>query len=102
MAPSYISTRELICGSDLSIVVETVTKFVFSTSDKQVINSKHGVTLSFGASPRATINLIKAAKARAFTEKRGYVTPEDIRFIGKDVLRHRVILTYEAEADLLL
>ena len=55
--------------------------------------------IDFGASPRATINLIKAAKARAFTEKRGYVTPEDIRFIGKDVLRHRVILTYEAEAE---
>ena len=55
--------------------------------------------IDFGASPRATINLVKAAKARAFTEKRGYVTPEDIRFIGKDVLRHRIILTYEAEAE---
>ena len=55
--------------------------------------------IDFGASPRATINLIKAAKARAFTEKRGYVTPEDIRFIGKDILRHRIILTYEAEAE---
>ena len=55
--------------------------------------------IDFGASPRATINLVKAAKARAFMEKRGYVTPEDIRFIGKDVLRHRVILTYEAEAE---
>ena len=55
--------------------------------------------IDFGASPRATINLIKAAKARAFIEKRGYVTPEDIRFIGKDVLRHRIILTYEAEAE---
>ena len=55
--------------------------------------------IDFGASPRATINLIKAAKARAFTKKRGYVTPEDIRFIGKDVLRHRIILTYEAEAE---
>ena len=54
MAPSYISTRESICGSDLSIVVETVIKFVFSTSDKQVINSKHGVTLSLGASPTET------------------------------------------------
>ena len=52
-----------------------------------------------GASPRATINLIKAAKARAFIEKRGYITPEDIRYIGKDILRHRIILTYEAEAE---
>jgi len=55
--------------------------------------------IDFGASPRATINLIKAAKARAFTEHRGYITPEDIRYIGADVMRHRVILTYEAEAE---
>ena len=55
--------------------------------------------IEHGASPRASINLIKAGKARAFTEQRGYVTPEDIRYIGSDVLRHRVILTYEAEAE---
>ena len=52
-----------------------------------------------GASPRATINIVKAAKARAFTENRGYVTPEDVRYIGADILRHRIILTYEAEAE---
>ena len=55
--------------------------------------------IDFGASPRATINLVRAAKARAFMEHRGYITPEDIRYIGADVLRHRVILTYEAEAE---
>lgn len=55
--------------------------------------------IDYGASPRATINLVRAAKARAFTEHRGYITPEDIRYIGADVLRHRVILTYEAEAE---
>jgi len=55
--------------------------------------------IDFGASPRATINLVRAAKARAYTEHRGYITPEDIRYIGADVLRHRVILTYEAEAE---
>ncbi len=55
--------------------------------------------LEFGASPRATINLILASKARAFLEHRGYITPEDIRYIGADVLRHRIILTYEAEAE---
>ena len=43
--------------------------------------------------------MVRAAKARAFTERRGYVTPEDIRYVGSDVLRHRVILTYEAEAE---
>jgi len=55
--------------------------------------------IDYGASPRATINLVRAAKARAFTEHRGYITPEDIRYIGADVLRHRIILTYEAEAE---
>ena len=55
--------------------------------------------IEYGASPRATINLVRAAKARAFTENRGYITPEDIRSIGADVLRHRIILSYEAEAE---
>tara|TARA_S200000501_G_scaffold190210_1_gene179071 strand:- start:56851 stop:57846 length:996 start_codon:yes stop_codon:yes gene_type:complete len=55
--------------------------------------------IDFGASPRATINLIRAAKARSFIEHRGYVTPEDIRYIGEDVLRHRIVLSYEAEAE---
>ena len=55
--------------------------------------------IQYGASPRATINLILASKARAFLEGRGYITPEDVRYIGIDVLRHRIILTYEAEAE---
>ena len=55
--------------------------------------------IAFGASPRATISLAKAARAHAFLRRRGYVTPEDVRSIGPDVLRHRVLLTYEAEAE---
>jgi MoxR-like ATPase len=55
--------------------------------------------ISYGASPRASIYLSKAAKAHAFLQRRGYVTPEDVRAIGMDVLRHRVLLTYEAEAE---
>jgi MoxR-like ATPase len=55
--------------------------------------------IDIGASPRATINLIKAAKARAFVKHRGFITPEDIRYVGGDVLRHRIILSYEAEAE---
>ena len=55
--------------------------------------------IAFGASPRATISLAKAARAQAFLRRRGYVTPEDVRSIGLDVLRHRVLLTYEAEAE---
>ena len=55
--------------------------------------------IQFGGSPRATIYLNLAARAQAFVEGRGYVTPEDVKSIGHDVLRHRLILTYEAEAE---
>jgi MoxR-like ATPase len=55
--------------------------------------------ISYGASPRATINLTLAAKAYAFLQARGYVVPEDIKTIGHDVLRHRILITYQAEAD---
>jgi MoxR-like ATPase len=55
--------------------------------------------ISYGASPRATINLALASKAHAFIKRRGYVIPEDVRAICPDVLRHRVAVTYEAEAE---
>jgi MoxR-like ATPase len=58
-----------------------------------------GVFVQYGASPRASIFLNLAARAHAFLRRRGYVTPEDIKSVGLDVLRHRVILTYEAEAE---
>ena len=55
--------------------------------------------INYGGSPRASINLAKAAKAFAFLRRRGYVIPEDVRSICHDVLRHRIGLTYEAEAE---
>ena len=55
--------------------------------------------ISFGASPRGSINLAKAAKCYAFIKRRGYVIPEDVRAIVNDVLRHRIGITYEAEAE---
>ena len=55
--------------------------------------------IEFGCSPRGSIALLKASKAHAFLRRRGYVTPEDIKAVGMDVLRHRVVLTYEAEAE---
>lgn len=55
--------------------------------------------IQYGASPRATIFLARAAKAQAFLDGRGYVTPQDVKSIGHDVLRHRVTVTYEAEAE---
>ena len=61
------------------------------------IEAKH--LIQYGGSPRASINLTLAAKANAFLAGRGYVTPQDVKDIAHDVLRHRVILTYEAEAE---
>ena len=58
-----------------------------------------GPLISYGASPRASIYLVVAARARAFLQGRGYVSPEDIMHIAPDVLRHRIIPTYEAEAE---
>lgn len=58
-----------------------------------------GPLINFGASPRASINLARAAKANAYLEGRAYVIPDDIKAIGKDVLRHRIVLSYEAEAE---
>ena len=55
--------------------------------------------IQFGASPRATIALTLASKAHAFLQGRGYVVPQDIKDIALDVLRHRIIVTYEAEAE---
>ena len=55
--------------------------------------------INFGASPRATISICQAAKAHAFVQGRGYVTPHDVKSVGHDILRHRIILTYEAEAE---
>ena len=81
-------------------VEDYVLNLIFATRnpDSYGLSDLEGI-IDFGASPRATINLVRAAKARAFTEHRGYITPEDIRYIGADVLRHRIILTYEAEAE---
>ena len=58
-----------------------------------------GNLIEFGGSPRASISLASAAKAYAFLKKRGYVIPEDVRAVCADVLRHRIGLSYEAEAE---
>jgi MoxR-like ATPase len=58
-----------------------------------------GPLIQFGASPRATLNLLRAAKGLAFLDGRGYVTPQDVKAVSLDVLRHRVLPTYEAEAE---
>ena len=84
-------------------VDEVILKYVASIIDSTRNPSKYELELEniieFGASPRASIWLIKAAKANAMINGRGYVIPEDIKQIAHEVLRHRLILTFEAEAD---
>jgi len=73
---------------------------VFATRNPKLFGLNNLAELiSYGASPRATINLALGAKAMAFIKRRGYVIPEDVRAICLDVLRHRVAVTYEAEAE---
>ena len=73
---------------------------VFATrKPKQFGLDKLTAMISYGASPRATINLALGAKAMAFIKRRGYVIPEDVRAVCHDVMRHRVAVTYEAEAE---
>jgi MoxR-like ATPase len=76
-----------------------IVHLVFATRkpEQYKLDIKH--LIQFGVSPRATIYLTVAAKAWALLQGRGYVTPEDIKSIGPDVMRHRIILTYEAEAQ---
>lgn len=77
-----------------------IVDIVFATRNPEEYNLKDLKPLiTYGASPRATLFLTRAAKAYAFMQGRGYVTPEDVKIIGPDVLRHRVILSYEAEAE---
>ena len=81
-------------------ILDYILNVVFATRNPEKFKLPNLKDLiSFGASPRASINLVLAAKANAFISGRGYVIPEDIRYIGKDVLRHRILLSYEAEAE---
>jgi len=72
---------------------------VFATRDPKAYKIDVEGMIAYGASPRASIYLNQASKAYAFLQGRGYVTPQDIKSVGLDVLRHRVLLTYEAEAE---
>ena len=82
---------------------EYILNLVAATRDPSAHNLEtYAKTIHFGASPRASIFLNRASKAYAFMQGRGYVVPQDIKSIGRDILRHRIILTYEAEAENLI
>lgn len=96
-----LQARELVRKVYMDEKVENyILDIVFATREPE----KHKLEklkplINYGGSPRASINLALAAKAQAFLNKRGFVIPEDVRSISKDVLRHRIGLTYEAEAE---
>ncbi|MCI0698515.1 MoxR family ATPase [candidate division KSB1 bacterium] len=96
-----VKARQVVTEVYMDEKVERyIVDIVFATREPK----KYGLDeledlISYGASPRASIFLALAAKAQAFLRGRGYVTPEDVRAIGLDVLRHRIIITYEAEAE---
>ena len=102
-----VSVTDIIEGRNLTRQIymdEKIEKYivdiVFATRFPEQYNlGKFKSLISYGGSPRASINLALAAKAHAFMQKRGYVIPDDVKAISKDVLRHRIGLTYEAEAD---
>jgi MoxR-like ATPase len=102
-----VSVQEILQARDLSRqiymdekVENYILDIVFATRTPGKYRlEKLKPLIAYGGSPRASINLALAAKANAFLSKRGYVIPEDVRTISKDVLRHRIGLTYEAEAE---
>lgn len=99
-ADAIIKAREVVRQVYLDEKIEQyIADIVFATRypDKYQLPELKDL-ISFGGSPRASINLAKAARAYAFVKRRGYVVPEDVRAVAHDVLRHRIGLTYEAEA----
>jgi len=96
-----LTAKELVRQVYVDEKVESyIVDIVFATRNPEKYNmAKLKPLIGFGGSPRASINLALAAKAYAFLNKRAYVIPEDVRSICKDVLRHRIGLTYEAEAE---
>jgi len=96
-----LQARELSRGIYMDDKVENyILDIVFATRYPEKYKlEKLKPLMAYGGSPRASINLALASKAHAFLNKRGYVIPEDVRSIANDVLRHRIGLTYEAEAE---
>ncbi len=80
-------------------IKDYIVDVVCATREPAKYGMEMGNFINYGASPRATIYLAVAAKAHAFIQQRGYVTPQDVKSIGLDILRHRVIVSYEAEAE---
>ena len=81
------------------VVADYIVELVHTTRDPEAAGLALGRYVEFGASPRASLALMACSRAHAFLDGRAYVTPDDVKAVGKDVLRHRVLLSYEAEAE---
>jgi MoxR-like ATPase len=101
VAPENIITaREVVNAIYVDDRVKNyIVDIVWATREPRSFNLKLDGLIRYGASPRATIYLTLAAKARAFLAGRGYVTPQDVKDVGADILRHRIAVSYEAEAE---
>jgi MoxR-like ATPase len=105
-AEAVVEPEEILSARDVvneiyidDKIKDYIVDVVFATREPKAYNLDIGPYIRYGASPRASIYLTVAAKAFAFLRGRGYVTPQDVKSIGMDVLRHRVIVNYEAEAE---
>jgi MoxR-like ATPase len=94
---------ELRAAIDQVYVDDKIKRYIVDVIHATRHPAEHGLDIApyiqYGASPRGTIFLTRGARAQAFLDGRGYVTPQDVKSIGYDVLRHRVSITYEAEAE---
>jgi len=106
--PKVINTDEILDSREILnqiYIDEKLKKYiadiVFATRNPQDVGNLGEIAgmIRYGASPRASIYLMQTARGHAFIRRRGYVTPDDIKSVAMDVLRHRIILTYEAEAE---
>ena len=112
VSESKLKTKKVLTKEDITVsrkvtdsiyiedsIKDYIVSLVLSTRNSTSTESKIKGMIRCGASPRATINFILASKATAFINGRGYVIPNDVKTVAHDILRHRILLTYEAEAE---
>ncbi len=97
---SVLRARQIVDAVYLdSSIKDYIVRIIHNTRNAGELDKRLGAMIRAGASPRGTINLAQAAKAVAFLEGRSYVVPEDVKSLACDILRHRILLSYEAEAE---
>ncbi|MEM7229263.1 MAG: MoxR family ATPase [Planctomycetota bacterium] len=101
MEPAHLNhAREIVDEIYIDAKIKDyIVDLILATREPERFNVPISNLVQFGASPRATINLARCAKAHAFLEGRGYVVPQDVKDVAMAILRHRVLVTYEAEAE---